>query len=196
MTYIKDIKIAISKVKEPYRIWKDYSKIDTQNEGDDFMLERVFCYEFYHQFRKLMGKPKNRMKYKELYFHGEITKYLESGSKAPDFVLHSGQDNIIKQAVVIEVKTMKRIQQNQSECNMRKDIEKLLLLMRKDGLAFKYGVFIGVNCNNEDLKNKILRMRGKPFDSYKDLFDSLYIIGTEDNTPFTLASLFSTGEER
>ena len=186
MTYIKDIKRAISKVKEPYRIWKDYSKIDTQNEGDDFMLERVFCYEFYHQFRKLMGRPKNKVKYKELYFHGEITKYGEY----PDFVLHSGQGDNMHQAVAIEVKTKQTIERNHKKCNMKNDLIKLLNLAADKSLKYEYGVFIGVNCKNEDLKNKILRMRGKPFDNYKDLFDRLYFIGTEDNTHFTLSSLF------
>ena len=180
MTYIKDIKKAISAVKEPYCKWEDWYN------GDYTMLEHVFCYEFYHQFRKLMGKPKNRSKYRTLYFHGEITKYLDSKTKEPDFVLHSGQDNFINQAVVIEVKTKVRIEQNQKDCNMDIDIKKLLSLMKKDGLAFKYGVFIGVNCNSDYLKKKI---EGK-FDSYKDLFNNLYIIGTEDNVPFTLASLF------
>ncbi len=187
MTYIKDIKIAISKVKEPYRIWKDYSKKDSPNEGDDFMLERVFCYEFYHQFRTLMDDSlENQSKYQNLYFHGEITKYGEY----PDFVLHSGQGDNMHQAVAIEVKTKQTIERNHKKCNMKNDLIKLLNLAADKSLKYEYGVFIGVNCKNEDLKKKILRMRGKPFDSYKDLFDSLYIIGTEDNTPFTLSSLF------
>lgn len=184
MTYINDIKRAISAVKKPYRQWKDWYN------GDVTMLERVFCYEFYHQFRKLMGKPKNRMKYKELYFQGEITKYLEGRTKAPDFVLHSGQDKFINQAVVIEVKTKERIGKHHEECNMSIDIIKLLSLMKKDGLAFKYGVFIGVNCDSAYLKEVIEGEDINTFSSYKDSFNNLYIIGTEDNTPFTLGSLF------
>ena len=92
-----------------------------------------------------MEQPENKEKYKDLLFHGEITKY----GKVPDFVLHGGQDNNNIQVVAIEIKTVERIYQNQQECNMENDLIKLLNLIADTNLNYKYGLFVGVNCDND-----------------------------------------------
>lgn len=181
MIYLEDIKEAITETKEPYCKWKDWYK------NKYAMLERVFCYEFYHQFREIMDKSKNKQKYKDLYFHGEMTKY----GKVPDFVLHKGEDNNDFQAVVMEVKTKERIRQNAEGCNMKEDLERLLSLMKNRDLKYRYGGFIGINCNSSFLKEEIQKMPVETFENYRDLLDKLYIIGTEDNSPFTLSSVIS-----
>lgn len=182
MDILDDIKIAIKGTDKVYCKWKDwYTK-------KDVMLERVFCYEFYHQFRKLMEQPENKEKYKDLLFHGEITKY----GKVPDFVLHGGQDNNNIQVVAIEIKTVERIYQNQQECNMENDLIKLLNLIADTNLNYKYGLFVGVNCDNDFFVREFKKMCKCKIDNYSDCYDRVYIIGTDEaERPQTLASYLS-----
>lgn len=179
MEYLDDIKNAIKGTNKPYRKWVDWYK------EKDVMLERVFCYEFYHQFRTIMEQHENKEKYKDLYFHGEIKKY----DKVPDFVLHKGQGNNDYQAVAIEVKTAERIKQNQNGCNMKEDILRLLSLIADTHLQYKYGVFMGVNCDNDFFAEEFKKMCRCRIENYSDLYERVYIIGTNDvENPQTLKS--------
>ena len=49
--FLDDVKRAISNVDGKYFLWKDLSNL---TDSQETMQERVFCYEFYHQFRMLM----------------------------------------------------------------------------------------------------------------------------------------------
>ena len=177
MEYLDDIKNAIKETNKPYRKWEDWYK------KKNVMLKRVFCYEFYHQFRTIMKPHENEEKYKDLYFQGEMTKY----NILPDFVLHGGQDNTDIQVVAIEVKTAERIRQNQQECNMKNDLLKLLELIADKHLQYKYGLFIGVNCDNDFFTEEFKKMCRCTIQNYSDLYDRVYIMGTDDvENPQTL----------
>lgn len=195
--YLKDIKKAIENVDGEYCTWEDWKYIAKELKKDQpdndkqekvlKMMERVFCYEFYHQFRLLMGNDryKDKSKNKKLIFSAEITKYYLDSMKAdtshhiyfPDFVLHSGQDNVDRQEVVIEVKTSERIKQNQSGNNLNTDIEKLVNLT-KEGSLYKYqmGVFIAVNMSTDELKERIDVDRFKR--EKEENKKRIYLIGT------------------
>lgn len=187
MEILDDIKTAIKETGKVYCKWKDWYT------NKDKMLERVFCYEFYHQFRTLMEKPENKEKYKDLLFHGEMTKY----GKVPDFVLHKGQDNNDSQLVAIEVKTFERIEKDSEDCNMRNDLTKLLRLIADTHLNYKYGIFVGVNCKNDILLKELKEMDKSVIDNYSYCYDRVHIIGTDEiENSQTLASYMSNLQDK
>lgn len=68
MKYLEDVKKAINNVDKKYLLWNDITVPDEFEK----MQERVFCYEFYHQFRKIMENDDKT--YGNLLFNGEISK--------------------------------------------------------------------------------------------------------------------------
>ena len=127
------------------------------------LYERLFCYEFYHQFRKQQesqndssvisglsdvllsaepGKDTNN-KLKEIRNMLEYKNRSKRGwkrhRKFPDFVFHGGLKNTEaqKQLMVIEVKRDSMIKKN--EKILRSDITKLIQII--DNLEFKVGLF-------------------------------------------------------
>lgn len=144
-TYLKDVVKALSNVSPEYYEWIDAVKHKTAS------VERVFCYEFYHQFRKIMEENNNaNNRYYHLLFNAEIGKggFDEYKKIYPDFVLHMGQNCFESQKFAIEVKTSKHL--NAKDFN--KDIEKLFNLI-STGTERKYelGIFICINRSYEDL---------------------------------------------
>lgn len=152
---------------------------------DVVMYERIFCYEFYHQFRCLMS-PEMEEKY---ILSGETYKHLMTdlsivfdvdASKedkcSPDFVLHGGLKDIHaeNQLIAMEVKRKDAV----SKTNLEYDITKLIHLMEKEQLQFQIGLFISIGMDREELEGEL---RG-----CKDLLENcscqerLYFIATED----------------
>lgn len=146
---------------------EEYYKYD-----NTVMYERIFCYEFYHQFRKiqdkefgsslcysfiLSGEPHKHMGIK-LRETKELTAlYTESkGSKCdhcyPDFILHGGLKDKENQILAIEVK----IKPNKN--NLSRDIKKLQILVDDEKLQFQYGLFIAIGMTNEELKSVIKKV--------------------------------------
>lgn len=187
MEYLKDIQTAIDHIDKKYFVWKDYGTTSIVEK----MQERVFCYEFYHQFRKIMEN--NGDKYGNLTLTAEIGKYYaekcnKQAKKYPDFVLHEGQDNISQQEFVIEVKTEAGINKD----NMCTDICKLISCRKE--LNYKYGIFVGVNMSVQDIEkilNKIVISQNVSEECIlKDDIckDKIYFLGTKSlSAPFTLA---------
>ena len=151
--YLNDVVEAIQKVGSAYFRWNNWQ---SRTELENNMVERVFCYEFYHQFRKIMER-KNDI-YHNLRLNGEISKIIAekyqrdiSHTKFPDFVLHEAQNTVNQQELVIEVKT-----KNNSEiCSFLSDIEKIDDMISQ--LNYKSGLFIAENIDNETLRQKIER---------------------------------------
>lgn len=124
----------------------------------------------------------NMYKYGNLIFNGEIKKsefddFLklteepneepnkdsENKSKEykyPDFVLHSGQDNVKAQECVIEVKTAERIKKNVA-IGIGGDIDKLLKFVDENKLNYNTALFIAVNMDNKELKEQIEKIADK-----------------------------------
>lgn len=185
--FLNDVKKAIGNVDSKYFLWKDFITPDCSLYT---MQERVFCYEFYHQFRMLM---QNDAKYNNLIFNAEIKKsdfvFMESQGenyKYPDFVLHKGQDNTEGQELVIEVKTKFGL----TPTNLEADLRKLSLFTRdtnENGLThYNAGVFIAVNMTNDELKSNIEKILSK-FSSKE--VNRIYCIGTDSADFISLADL-------
>lgn len=175
--YLDDVLIALQGVDERYFSWID--EVSTKNPDEETMIERVFCYEFYHQFRKIMER---KGKYGNLIFNGEIRKdginFLDT--TFPDFVLHAGQNNFNNQECIIEVKTKKNI----TNKDFIKDIFKLAgLIVERD---FESGIFICTNVDNIDLlrivldESKYIKENIKILSKNKDydVLDKIYLFAT------------------
>lgn len=174
--FLNDFVKAIQHADLKFFIWHDIGS--SINEPSQFtMQERVFCYEFYHQFRMIMEA--NMYKYGNLIFNGEIKKsefddflkLTEEPNEEPnkdsenkskeykytDFVLHSGQDNVKAQECVIEVKTAERIK----KVGISGDIDKLLKFVDENKLKYNTALFIAVNMDNKELKEQIEKIADK-----------------------------------
>ena len=137
--------------------------------------ERVFCYEFYHQLRKLIDaeREENGQFLNEAKLQAEVQKMqiieLEqslglnpmSGEFAPDFLMHS-PGNANSHPFVIEVKC-------EHDISSRK-IFRDLLKLNEFIIKYNYicGIFLSVNSSNEyistlleELEPKIQGLQGR-----------------------------------
>ena len=174
--FLNDFVKAIQNVDLKYFIWHDIGS--SINKPSQFtMQERVFCYEFYHQFR--MIAEANVSEYGNLIFNGEIKKiefddflkHSEESNKEsnkdsenkskeykyPDFVLHGGQNDDTHQECVIEVKTAERIK----KVGIGGDIDKLLKFVDENKLKYNTALFIAVKMDNKELKEQIEKIADK-----------------------------------
>jgi UDP-N-acetylenolpyruvoylglucosamine reductase len=147
--YLNDLANATKRVKQKYCEWS--YKDDIQQ------AERVFCYELYFQFRRIINKKRY---YSKARLDGEITKTLVTtpmfgcGSDfrkdqsvfTPDLVIHFAQESrtIENQKLIIEVKT-----KGIGDPELTETIVKLnhYLVI----LNFQYAAFISVNTEFEEL---------------------------------------------
>jgi len=103
--------------------------------GDDcFHVERVFAYELYYKWKKLLEANES-----QLMLNGEITKhyYVLEKYGFPDMVLHGGQNDNKNQFIICEIKSSRN---TIADGALKKDMESL-----RDGinvLSYKCGVFI------------------------------------------------------
>lgn len=69
--------------------------------------ERVFCYEFYYQLRKLIEDSELDLPKNEIYFHGELpkTRYKIYGKITPDFLIHKPENDQFN-LIAIEIKSV------------------------------------------------------------------------------------------
>lgn len=158
---------ALSNVSQSYytTVYRNADSFREALEGrqgefvdDDFerYSERVFCYEFYHQLRKMIDEERVNspafMRNAEL--QGEVEKMniiglierfgIESLSKEfiPDFLMHSPGD-VISHPMVIEVKSVN----NLSASALLYDLEKLDEFITR--YNYQRGLFISVNAETE-----------------------------------------------
>ncbi len=139
--YVDLIKTALSQVESVY------FKLETTYKPSGIVRERVFCYELYHQIRKIMPEF-------DLTLNGEIDKsghpdFVPRGLKNPDFVFHkpgSHEDNTL----VIEVKG--KLKPDAIE----KDFNKITNFIEE--YNYKAGVFVLYNNSLEKLKQRAGRV--------------------------------------
>lgn len=143
---------AICSVSEKY-IWYNGYKDEEKNEDVIAHLERVFAYELYYQWRKLMDYSSSN-----LTLNGEISKNVydeipkEPKSYFPDMVLHKGQGNKDEQMIVCEIKRKHSFNSGK----FKEDIKKLLWYVDKERFSapFECGVFILAGSNLGECWNK------------------------------------------
>ncbi len=127
-----------------------------------FHLERVFSYELYYRWTKLLN---NRSKNPEkVFLNAELVKHYDNSKqfKFPDMVLHGSYENRDKQFIICEIKTSR----NQINDNsLKKDVESLYEGVR--GLGYHCAVFIYLG---NRVNNIISRLRGYLHDNenYED----------------------------
>lgn len=143
--YLDDFIKALKNVGHEYYAHK-YQEHNKTRKVLTYM-ERVFAYEFYHQYRKIMErKPEIYSEEGELlYLGGEQTK-TESGKCSPDLVLHGSFNSCDKQEWVCEIKTCQNAQKFE-------DIPKLLNLSSK--FAFKNSIFLYIGSPKDKTKTLI-----------------------------------------
>lgn len=138
-------------------IGSEYFTINTINGKK--VRERVFCYELYHQMRKLQ----ENLKIQVSTIHGEIdkrgnSKFNSRDRKNPDFVFHlPGSMNA--NSIVVEVKGKYLTEK------IIKDFS-TLNIFTKD-YNYKLGVFLIYNYSFNQLKSNITRNITK-FETFKD----------------------------
>lgn len=104
--FMDDFILALCNVDRGYYL---YSIKDGNGKTDRKYPERIFAYEFYHQYRKVM---ENKNNYCGLFLNGEQRKDYQVadyiGDFAPDLVLHSRLDFILEggQKWLCEIKMM------------------------------------------------------------------------------------------
>ena len=136
-------------------------------------LERVFAYELYHQWSRILKREKLYGKDKYV-LNAEVNKnmnyfgYTDEGVKYPDVVLHQSQGNNKSQGIICEIKRNEYFNNK----SFREDIEKLEHFVQEDTkYGFAFGVFILVGNCIDDIYKKI-------FASKKGLFGLRNTTGT------------------
>lgn len=157
MDIIKVICNAISQVP------KEYYKIKT-SEGESIIRERVFCYEFYHQIRKIQDDA-NEISIGSIY--GEVDKSgrLDYNGENPDFIFHSPGDNDHNLSI-LEVKV------KYDNLQIKSDLTKLNNFIKNH--QYKYGIFLLLNYSLDEFKLKI-NEHINDFNQYKDNNDIIIL---------------------
>ncbi len=123
--YIDLIEDALQRIADAYFL------LPTIYTRAGITRERIFCYEFYHQIRCLIGDN-------DLLLHGEIDKrghrdFAPDHRVNPDFVFHVPGTHE-RNTVVVEVKG------NLNEAGIRKDFNTLLNFTEHYG--YRLGIFV------------------------------------------------------
>ncbi|CEI83016.1 hypothetical protein J18TS1_07320 [Oceanobacillus oncorhynchi subsp. incaldanensis] len=164
--YIKFLRRAINNVEEVYfgnQNWIDsmlnVHNIKSQDKKREKLMpylsmhnERVFCYELYHQLRKIMEE--NRLNEKVILqaelrkaqVSDEITQLFgvnsTDGVYYPDFLIHE-PGTYENQDLIIEVKANPKL----STTDMLNDIKKIDQFINR--YNYKKGIFLAINVNKE-----------------------------------------------
>lgn len=177
---------ALSEVDNSYYLTTYYNIQNFRNalqyragriRGNDFDRygERVFCYEFYHQLRKLIDSERNENPefLQGALLQGEVEKmqilqlierfglYRLSGEYAPDFLMHT-PGNANHHPFVIEVKCENDVNPNKVLLDLRKLNE---FVTRYN---YQRAIFLTVNTESvyienllQGLNNRILELEGR-----------------------------------
>ena len=152
--YIQGLSEAIDNVPINY--------IRECNEKKQFHLERVFSYELYYRWSRLLN---NRNKNPEkVFLNAELVKHYDNSKqfKFPDMVLHGDYTNREKQFIICEIKSSRNQIDNDS---LRKDVESLYEGVK--GLSYHCAVFI---CLGDRLNNIISKLRAylRAYENYEE----------------------------
>lgn len=153
--FLNFLGIALKNVDEKY--WNVHSA-----EDEDFIRERVFCYELYHEMRKLQENDKGGIKYStfsniDLYAEPDKrgwAKLKPDEKKNPDFIFHKKANS--NNLIVMEVK-------GNENGDIKKDFDTLTaFLSEKNYLKYKYGIFLLYGKTMTVAKNKIQGIKIEP----------------------------------
>lgn len=135
--YIQGLSEAIEKVPTNY--------IRECNDKKRFHLERVFSYELYYRWSRLLNNSKKNPE--KVFLNAELVKHYDHSKqyKFPDMVLHGDYTNCEKQFIICEIKSSRNQIDNDS---LKKDVESLFEGVK--GLSYHCAVFIylGDRVNN------------------------------------------------
>lgn len=161
--YLNLIKEALDYVTDPYY------NLKTTYEPSGIVRERVFCYELYHQMRRIQENTRQN----KLTLNGEIDKrghkkFARKDQKNPDFVLHIPGE-MIGNTIIVEVK-------GQIEPNgCLKDFKTIKLFLHS--YEYKLGVFILYNHTIQELREKLLdRLKREFRHPAKDEASKIFIL--------------------
>lgn len=136
---------------------RDYMKYDPSgNLGNTTIkrAERVFAYELYHQFRKIMEQRgiNDCFLNGEIRKNCEITEWEEKKDCYPDLVLHGNPLCIdpLTQYFMCEIKMA-------SNRKLLEDLKRLSSFKKGSALHFQSYIFLCVGLTKEELSNKIIR---------------------------------------
>lgn len=134
----------------------------TESSNIPAEIERVFCYELYHQFRIRLTDAVASDEGEVLDFHGELRKNNATAlaGKVPDLLLHhSGHDNA--NLLCVEVKTGSGL----NKCDIHNDIDKLYKLCKEHN--YKNAVYLLVSTDEKSIarvKTKITELTSLEYD--------------------------------
>lgn len=142
--YIQGLSEAIEKVPSTYIREKEGKR--------KFHLERVFSYELYYRWARLLNsRHKNPEK---LMLNAELSKHYNNNNKDkykfPDMVLHGNYTNHEKQFIICEIKSSRNSIDNKS---LKKDVESLFEGIR--GLGYHCAVFIYIGGRVKNIISKL-----------------------------------------
>ena len=142
----------------------EYIDIYTKRDEVEFIkhYERIFCYELYHQIRRLQKK----LNLNDYVIWGEplksYFKYIKDG-KMPDFLFHKPRtyDNLI----IAEVKM-----ENSLDSGVDDDFEKIENYLKNNN--YKIGVFICIGLSSDETREKIKNKLKDKYNNFcgKDVF--------------------------
>lgn len=115
-----------------------------------FHLERVFSYELYYKWQRLLTHKKNNPE--KLMLNAELTKHYDKLNryKFPDLVLHGNYANREKQYLICEIKSSR----NQIKGNaLKKDVESLYGGVIE--LGYHCGIFIYLGSKVTNIVSRI-----------------------------------------
>lgn len=147
--FIDLIKSALSNVDQKY--WEIWTANNQQ-----LIRERAFCYELYHQMRKLQETACTESDITAVDITGEIYKAGYEGlatdeKKSPDFIFHTMRTHSYN-TIVMEVKGQTT---GSYENGIEKDFTTINSFMSSETLHYKYGIFLLFGHKKSDLDKVI-----------------------------------------
>ena len=153
--FIKDFIEALFKVDSRYIMYQIRGGEGENESEKQKQYERVFAYEFYHQFRKIMES--NPCRYEGIFLKGEACKdnsiYSKVPRSTPDIILNEDPGKIVEdgQFFLCEMKTA-------VNSKYYEDFEKLYKF-KEAGLNFKEYIFLSIGETIEELRNRISKVK-------------------------------------
>lgn len=154
------------------RVGRGYYRVRTTYDEAGVIRERVFCYEFYHQMRSIMGGAQ------PLILHAEIDKsghrdFEAEDQRNPDFVFHVPGEHT-RNTLVVEVKGTL-----DSVAGVLKDFETLEKFITSYG--YRAGVFILYNYSLDVLLRRRTFRKAISLMQENPAANSIYIVATPEH---------------
>ncbi len=165
--FLEIFKQGLINVNESYYSIERWGNVNNLPENTNFerYLERVFCYELYHQVRRIMDISEQILPniFRDVSFNGELRKEIIQvillpqnilpleARYMPDFLLHS-PGNFDNQLLIVEVKTNPELTYAQIQDDLLK-IEQFI-----KNYKYKQGIFL---ITNNDY-NRIIDLLNSP----------------------------------